>query len=261
MRGSLNKIFFTLAVMFLAVAVVPVKASSATVDNTMSKEKIQAIVDSNDEVIFAEGEYSDVTVNVSGTKVFKTTGSVTFTNTNVSNELLGIAVKTSADVTFDGSFTFVGYREAISIGTSASMTINLQENSLLALTKGVSNEGNYGCGIVAYSNSNVIINGSKNATFIASDNMTAGINVLANSSFTANFKDMALVDMSRNAKASGYHSGMETGVKTILTFDNVKKITMDDNEVDAVCFSSGSDTTILNIFKYILSFKIEFTIY
>ena len=62
------------------------------------------------------------------------------------------------------------------------MTINLQENSLLALTKGVSNEGNYGCGIVAYSNSNVIINGSKNATFIASDNMTAGINVLANSS-------------------------------------------------------------------------------
>ena len=249
MRGSLNKIFFTLAVMFLAVAVVPVKASSATVDNTMSKEKIQAIVDSNDEVIFAEGEYNDVTVNVSGTKVFKTTGPVTFTNTNVSNELLGITVKTSADVTFDGSFTFVGYREAISIGTSASMTINLQENSLLALTKGVSNEGNYGCGIVAYSNSNVTINGSKNATFIASDNMTAGINVLANSSFTANFKDMALVDMSRNAKASGYHSGMETGVKTILTFDNVKKITMDDNEVDAVCFSSGSDTTILNIFN------------
>ena len=47
MRGSLNKIFFTLAVMFLAVAVVPVKASSATVDNTMSKEKIQAILEAS----------------------------------------------------------------------------------------------------------------------------------------------------------------------------------------------------------------------
>ena len=247
MKNYFIKIVFLLLVGILVTFSISVDASSAKVDTTMSNEEIQSIVDSNDEVIFEEGNYSDITINVSGTKTFKTTGAVVFNSTLGSN--FGILVNdgASASITIDGNFTFDGYREGVFVGNNANVTMTLAESSTLKLVNGKLGDIVHGSGMWIGQNTKFTINGNKNSTFIASDNAIAGINVLENATFVANFKDMTLVDMSRNKDVSGYHASMETGVKTTITFDGVKKITMNDNGVDAVCFSNGSDTNILNI--------------
>ena len=247
MKNNFIKTVFLLLVGILVTFSISVDASSAKVDTTMSNEEIQSIVDSNDEVIFEEGNYSDITINVSGTKTFKTTGAVVFNSTLGSN--FGILVNdgASANITIDGNFTFDGYREGVFVGNNANVTMTLAESSTLKLVNGKLGDIVHGSGMWIGKNAEFTINGNKNATFIASDNAIAGINVLENATFVANFKDMTLVDMSRNKDVSGYHASMETGVKTTITFDGVKKVTMNDNGVDAVCFSDGSDTNILNI--------------
>ena len=247
MKNNFIKTVFLLLVGILVTFSISVDASSAKVDTTMSNEDIQSIVDSNDEVIFEEGNYSDITINVSGTKTFKTTGAVVFNSTLGSN--FGILVNdgASASITIDGNFTIDGYREGVFVGNNANVTMTLAESSTLKLVNGKLGDIVHGSGMWIGQNTKFTINGNKNSTFIASDNAIAGINVLENATFEANFKDMTLVDMSRNKDVSGYHASMETGVKTTITFDGVKKITMNDNGVDAVCFSDGSDTNILNI--------------
>lgn len=247
MKNNFIKTVFLLLVGILVTFSISVDASSAKVDTTMSNEEIQSIVDSNDEVIFEEGNYSDITINVSGTKTFKTTGAVVFNSTLGSN--FGILVNdgASANITIDGNFTFDGYREGVFVGNNANVTMTLAESSTLKLVNGKLGDIVHGSGMWIGQNTKFTINGNKNSTFIASDNAIAGINVLENATFEANFKDMTLVDMSRNKDVSGYHASMETGVKTTITFDGVKKVTMNDNGVDAVCFSDGSDTNILNI--------------
>ena len=247
MKNNFIKTLFLLFVGLLVTFSISVDASSSKVDATMSNEEIQSIIDSNDEVIFEEGNYSDITINVTGTKTFKTTGAVVFNSTLGNN--FGILVNdgASANIIIDGNFTFDGYREGVFVGNNANTTMTLAESSTLKLVNGKLGEIVHGSGMWIGQNTKFTINGNKNATFVASDNAIAGINVLKNSTFEANFKDMALVDMSHNKSVSGYHAGMETGVKTTITFDGVKKVTMNDNGVDAVCFSDESDTNILNI--------------
>ena len=247
MKKSLMNVLLGLFVVITLGFLVPVNASSATVDASMDNEQIQAAVDNNDEVIFEEGTYTDIAINVVGSKLFKTTGVVTFVNTDGNKFGISVNQGSNANITIDGNFTFSGYRDGMFVGNSADVTLTIAENATLKLVNGKETDNNHGTGIFVDNFSKFTINGNKNSSFIASDNEVAGINALKDVVFTANFKDMALVDMSRNKKVSGYHSGMETGTKTIITFDNVSKVTMDDNGVDAVCFSSGSDTTILNI--------------
>ena len=247
MKKSLMNVLLGLFVVITLGFLVPVNASSATVDASMDNEQIQTAVNDNDEVIFEEGTYTDIAINVVGSKLFKTTGVVTFVNTDGNKFGISVNPSSNANITIDGNFTFSGYRDGMFVGNSADVTLTIAENATLKLVNGKETDNNHGTGIFVDNFSKFTINGNKNSSFIASDNEVAGINALKDVVFTANFKDMALVDMSRNKKVSGYHSGMETGIKTIITFDNVKKITMDDNGVDAICFSSGSDTTILNI--------------
>ena len=247
MKKSLMNVLLGLFVVITLGFLVPVNASSATVDASMDNEQIQTAVNDNDEVIFEEGTYTDIAINVVGSKLFKTTGVVTFVNTDGNKVGISVDSLVNANITVEGSFTFSGYLDGIFVGNSADVTLTIAENATLKLVNGKETEANHGCGIRIDNFAKFTINGNKNASFVASDNAVAGINALKDVVFTANFKDMSLVDMSRNTKASGYHSGMETGIKTIITFDNVSKVTMDDNGVDAVCFSSGSDVTKLNI--------------
>ncbi len=247
MKKSLMNVLLGLFVVITLGFLVPVNASSATVDASMDNEQIQAAVDNNDEVIFEEGTYTDIFINVVGSKLFKTTGVVTFVNTDGNKFGIFVNQGSNANITIDGNFTFSGYRDGMFVGNSADVTLTIAEDATLKLVNGKETDNNHGTGIFVDNFSKFTINGNKNSSFIASDNEVAGINALKDVVFTANFKDMALVDMSRNKKVSGYHAGMETGTKTNITFDNVSKVTMDDNGVDAVCFSSGSDTTILNI--------------
>lgn len=247
MKKSLMNVLLGLFVVITLGFLVPVNASSATVDASMDNEQIQTAVNDNDEVIFEEGTYTDIAINVVGSKLFKTTGVVTFVNTDGNKFGISVNQGSNANITIDGNFTFSGYRDGMFVGNSADVTLTIAENATLKLVNGKETDDNHGTGIFVDNFSKFTINGNKNSSFIASDNEVAGINALKDVVFTANFKDMALVDMSRNKKVSGYHSGMETGTKTIITFDNVSKVTMDDNGVDAICFSSGSDTTILNI--------------
>ena len=247
MKKSLMNVLLGLFVVITLGFLVPVNASSATVDASMNNEQIQTAVNDNDEVIFEEGTYTDIAINVVGSKLFKTTGVVTFVNTDGNKVGISVNIGSNANITIDGNFTFSGYRDGMFVGNSADVTLTITENATLKLINGKETDANHGSGIFVDNFSKFTINGNKNSSFIASDNEVAGINALKDVVFTANFKDMALVDMSRNKKVSGYHSGMETGTKTIITFDNVSKVTMDDNGVDAVCFSSGSDTTIINI--------------
>lgn len=247
MKKSLMNVLLGLFVVITLGFLVPVNASSATVDASMDNEQIQTAVNDNDEVIFEEGTYTDIAINVVGSKLFKTTGVVTFVNTDGNKFGISVNPSSNANITIDGNFTFSGYRDGMFVGNSADVTLTIAENATLKLVNGKETDANHGSGIRIDNFSKFTINGNKNSSFIASDNEVAGINALKDVVFTANFKDMALVDMSRNKKVSGYHSGMETGTKTIITFDNVSKVTMNDNGVDAVCFSNESDTTILNI--------------
>ncbi len=255
MKRSLMNVLLGLFVVITLGFLVPVNASSATVDSSMDNDQIQTAVNDNDEVIFEEGTYTDITINVVGSKLFKTTGAVNFINTDGNKFGIFVADRASSNIEFSGSFTFDGYREGIFVGNSADVTLTIAENATLKLVNGKETDANHGSGIWVGNYASFSITGLDNASFVASDNEVAGINVLKDATFMANFKNMTLVDMSRNKKASGYHSGMETGIKTTITFDNVKKVTMDDNGVDAVCFSNGSDTTILNIINSTVSMK------
>lgn len=255
MKRSLMNVLLGLFVVITLGFLVPVNASSATVDASMDNEQIQTVVNDNDEVIFEEGTYTDITINVVGSKLFKTTGAVNFINNDGNKFGIFVADRASSNIEFSGSFTFDGYREGIFVGNSADVTLTIAENATLKLVNGKETDANHGSGIWIGNYASFSITGLDSASFVASDNEVAGINVLKDATFMANFKNMTLVDMSRNKKASGYHSGMETGIKTTITFDNVKKVTMDDNGVDAVCFSNGSDTTILNIINSTVSMK------
>lgn len=247
MKNVFSKILFGIFIAIVLTITAPVRADSLVVNNSMDSSTIQSILDTNDEVVFEEGTYTDLVLNVNGTKVFKTTGEVIFKCSSGNNFGIVIGNASNANITFNGSFTFSGYREGIYVSNNANVIINIFDNSSLALVNGKTTEQNHGSGIWVGGSSNFTINGGLNSTFVASDNAMAGINVLSNATFTANFKNMALVDMSRNTVASGYHSGMDNGINTVITFDNVRKVTMDDNGVDAVCFSNGSDVTKLNI--------------
>ena len=73
-----------------------------------------------------------------------------------------------------------------------------------------------------------------------------GINVLGGSTAILKFNKSNLIDLSNNAKSSGYHAGMDGSVNTKITFDSINKVTLNNNGWDAINFQTG-DYSRLNI--------------
>ena len=136
MKKSLMNVLLGLFVVITLGFLVPVNASSATVDASMDNEQIQAAVDNNDEVIFEEGTYTDIAINVVGSKLFKTTGVVTFVNTDGNKFGISVNQGSNANITIDGNFTFSGYRDGMFVGNSADVTLTIAENATLKLVNG-----------------------------------------------------------------------------------------------------------------------------
>lgn len=241
MVEKISKSLMVLCAVFIMMFIPNVKAATASVTTDMTNKEIQSIVDSNDTIEFATGEYQNLSLTVDGNKTFKMTGKVTFTSDNGNN--FGILFKdnTKSNLTIDGDLTISSYREGIFVSNDCDVTLDLVNNSKLSLINSLETEQNHGSGMWIGYRSIFNLNGTNGSSFIASDNTMAGINVMGSAKVTLNFNDMALVDMSNNSKVSGYHAGMESGSTNILNFTNVNKVTMNNNGVDAVCVSGDND--------------------
>ena len=247
MAEKISKSLIVLCAVFFMMFIPNVNAQEASVTTDMTNEEIQSIVDSNETVEFTSGEYQNLSLTVDGVKTFKMNGNVTFRSSDGTKFGIFFNNNVSADLTIDGDLTISSYKEGIFVSNDSNVTLRLANNTKLSLIDSLETEQNHGNGMwIGY---RAIFNliGNSGSSFIASNNAVAGINVLGYASVTLNFNNMALVDMSNNVKASGYHAGMETGSANTLNFNNVQKVTMDNNGVDAVCFSSGDNTASLNI--------------
>ena len=247
MVEKISKSLIILCAVFLMMFIPSVNAEEATVTTDMTNDEIQSIVDSNDTIEFTSGEYQNLSLTVDGVKTFKMNGSVTFRSSDGTNFGIFFKNNANANLTIDGELTISSYKEGIYVSNDSNVTLNLANNTKLSLVNSLETEQNNGNGMWIGYRTRFVLNGTSGSSFIASNNAVAGINVLGNANVTLNFNNMALVDMSNNVKASGYHAGMETGSANTLNFNNVQKVTMDNNGVDAVCFSSGGNIASLNI--------------
>ena len=226
MVEKISKSLIVLCAVFLMMFIPSVNAQEASVTTDMTNEEIQSIVDSNDIIEFTSGEYQNLSIAIDGVKTFKMNGAVTFKSSDGTNFGIFFNNNASADLTIDGDLTISSYKEGIFVSNDSNVTLRLVNNTKLSLVNSLETEQNHGNGMwIGY---RAIFNliGNSGSSFIASNNAVAGINVLGNASVTLNFNNMALVDMSNNVKASGYHAGMETGSANTLNFNNVQKVTM-----------------------------------
>ncbi|MDD6263585.1 MAG: hypothetical protein PUA97_00490, partial [bacterium] len=81
MKKSLMNILLGLFVVITLGFLVPVNASSATVDASMDNEQIQGVVNSNDEIVFEAGTYTNLSFTIASEKTFTTNGEVKFVGT------------------------------------------------------------------------------------------------------------------------------------------------------------------------------------
>lgn len=214
----------------------------------MEAEAIQELITANTVVRFETGTYDDLSLEINGSKTFIPQGTVIL---NGGGKDRGISVSGDAAVlTIEGgsdtSFTVTGYRDGIFVGADRDLTINITENSALHLNGNIANEINHGNGIWADRGTNLTIHGFAGAVFTSSDNQWAGINLMMNSTANLIFEGCELVELSRNEKCSGYHAGSESPVSTAITFNNCKRVSIDENGWDAINFQTG-DYSDLNI--------------
>ena len=218
MVEKISKSLIILCAVFLMMFIPSVNAQEATVTTDMTNDEIQSIVDSNDTIEFTSGEYQNLSLTVDGVKTFKMNGNVTFRSSDGTNFGIFFKNNANANLTIDGELTISSYKEGIYVSNDSNVTLNLANNTKLSLVNSLETEQNNGNGMWIGYRTRFVLNGASGSSFIASNNAVAGINVLGNANVTLNFNNMALVDMSNNVKASGYHAGMETGSANTLNF-------------------------------------------
>ena len=140
MVEKFSKSLMVLCAVFIMMFIPNVKAATVSVTTDMTNKEIQSIVDSNDTIEFATGEYQNLSLTVDGNKTFKMTGKVTFTSDNGNN--FGILFKdnTKSNLTIDGDLTISSYREGIFVSNDCDVTLDLVNNSKLSLINSLETE-------------------------------------------------------------------------------------------------------------------------
>lgn len=230
MKKSLMNILLGLFVVITLGFLVPVNASSATVDASMDNEQIQGAVNSNDEIVFEAGTYTDLSFTIASEKTFTTNGEVKFVGTGEVgsegeiNNAIVLTEKGSLTFNGTGTFNFSEYQNGIRVkGTDNKLVVNTAvtiSGSLAAGTAGWSGNGIYtstsgkftvdinnsslsldknGAGMVLY-NSTVVVVNVVNGHFSTSNNtIFDGIYAHQSKSLTINL-DNSTLDMNGNKK-------------------------------------------------------------
>lgn len=230
MKKSLMNILLGLFVVITLGFLVPVNASSATVDASMDNEQIQGAVNSNDEIVFEAGTYTDLSFTIASEKTFTTNGEVKFVGTGEVgsegeiNNAIVLTEKGSLTFNGTGTFNFSEYQNGIRVkGTDNKLVVNTAvtiSGSLAAGTAGWSGNGIYtstsgkftvdinnsslsldknGAGMVLY-NSTVVVVNVVNGRFSTSNNtIFDGIYAHQSKSLTINL-DNSTLDMNGNKK-------------------------------------------------------------
>lgn len=204
------------------------------------QDKWQAIIDENAIIYIAEGVYEDMTLHMDSAKTLVPQGEVIWQSTDGSNH--AIVLQDGADLTIEGAsgaeLTITGYMNGIYVENNARASIHVAQNNKLYLKNSRATENNNGNGIYALYNVDLAITAEEGAVFAASDNDTCGINVLSGQ-VDMTFSGCESVDLSRNALASGYHTGMDGVVRSHILFTDCAAVHVDNNGVDAFCFSGN----------------------
>lgn len=230
MKKSLMNILLGLFVVITLGFLVPVNASCATVDASMDNEQIQGAVNSNDEIVFEAGTYTDLSFTIASEKTFTTNGEVKFVGTGEVgsegeiNNAIVLTEKGSLTFNGTGTFNFSEYQNGIRVkGTDNKLVVNTAvtiSGSLAAGTAGWSGNGIYtstsgkftvdinnsslsldknGAGMVLY-NSTVVVVNVVNGRFSTSNNtIFDGIYAHQSKSLTINL-DNSTLDMNGNKK-------------------------------------------------------------
>lgn len=229
MKKSLMNILLGLFVVITLGFLVPVNASSATVDASMDNEQIQGVVNSNDEIVFEAGTYTNLSFTIASEKTFTANGEVKFVGTGEvgsEGEINNAIILTeTGSLTFNGTgtFNFSEYQNGIRVkGTDNKLVVNTAvtiTGCLASGSAGWSGNGIYtstngkftvdinnsslsldknGAGMVLY-NSTVVVN-IVNGLFSTSDNtIFDGIYAHEGKSLTINLNNSTL-DMNGNRR-------------------------------------------------------------
>lgn len=230
MKKSLMNILLGLFVVITLGFLVPVNASSATVDASMDNEQIQGVVNSNDEIVFEAGTYTNLSFTIASEKTFTTNGEVKFVGTGEVgsegeiNNAIVLTEKGSLTFNGTGTFNFSEYQNGIRVkGTDNKLVVNTAvtiSGSLAAGTAGWSGNGIYTStsgkftvdinntnlnldgnagGMVLYNGTVVVVN-VVNGRFSTSNNtIFDGIYAHESKSLTINL-DNSTLDMNGNKK-------------------------------------------------------------
>ena len=230
MKKSLMNILLGLFVVITLGFLVPVNASSATVDASMDNEQIQGAVNSNDEIVFEAGTYTNLSFTIASEKTFTTNGEVKFVGTGEVgsegeiNNAIVLIEKGSLTFNGTGTFNFSEYQNGIRVkGTDNKLVVNTAvtiSGSLAAGTAGWSGNGIYTStsgkftvdinntnlnldgnagGMVLYNGTVVVVN-VVNGRFSTSNNtIFDGIYAHEGKSLTINL-DNSTLDMNGNKK-------------------------------------------------------------
>ena len=230
MKKSLMNILLGLFVVITLGFLVPVNASSATVDASMDNEQIQGAVNSNDEIVFEAGTYTNLSFTIASEKTFTTNGEVKFVGTGEVgsegeiNNAIVLTEKGSLTFNGTGTFNFSEYQNGIRVkGTDNKLVVNTAvtiSGSLAAGTAGWSGNGIYTStsgkftvdinntnlnldgnagGMVLYNGTVVVVN-VVNGRFSTSNNtIFDGIYAHESKSLTINL-DNSTLDMNGNKK-------------------------------------------------------------
>ena len=230
MKKSLMNILLGLFVVITLGFLVPVNASSATVDASMDNEQIQGAVNSNDEIVFEAGTYTDLSFTIASEKTFTANGEVKFVGTGEVgsegeiNNAIVLTEKGSLTFNGTGTFNFSEYQNGIRVkGTDNKLVVNTAvtiSGSLAAGTAGWSGNGIYTStsgkftvdinntnlnldgnagGMVLYNGTVVVVN-VVNGRFSTSNNtIFDGIYAHESKSLTINL-DNSTLDMNGNKK-------------------------------------------------------------
>ena len=153
MKKSLMNILLGLFVVITLGFLVPVNASSATVDASMDNEQIQGAVNSNDEIVFEAGTYTNLSFTIASEKTFTANGEVKFVGTGevgsegeINNAII-LTETGSLTLNGTGTFNFSEYQNGIRVkGTDNKLVVNTAvtiSGSLAAGTAGWSGNGIY----------------------------------------------------------------------------------------------------------------------
>lgn len=266
--GGVRTCVTCLVAAFVAVVLMgfaPVRAyaagNTATVAPDTPVKEIQDAFDGNDTIIFEAGDYSDVSINVTGSKVVVPEGAVKFTYTTPKNAFVlsdGSSL-TIGDGTPGKSIEIDGASNGV-YSNNASVAFVLAPSTELWVHNSVQiADPTTGNGISMNGKGTYSVTAKEGSTLKLTNNK-AGIYTYgtepyyygdtAYGSITVRLAGCELVDLSGvkgKGNGSSFHQGDGEGVAADIVIDGCKKVRMNGNETDAVCFNYGTDDSYLKI--------------